>query len=401
MKEFRELEADSDSTSDRWLWIDQLSIDQTNVRERNHQVRDMHTIYRCANSVIVWLGEGYERYRGDARSLYEAATEFKNNSDPSALTVILQNHYFSRLWIVQEFLSAQRLRILIRNQWIPESSLKNFDDDHPRHLRSRLRQVTVYLMLTRTGVDGGVKWQDLRGALTKFSHNACEDSRDKIYGLLGLVRPEDRPRDIDYAKSPQQVFADAMLAIFRTDPLFTTSESSYSSSVSTARNEDLYMLALNMRFTEPQLLSLKVVLKSLWHPWRLPLFHGRPCPITAMGFDAAGSTPDSGDRWWFDFHGKRYYAECKHHTTVFAFKAETVRLLTERWGKYLEYSVESTMSGAKRERRTCINAVKSQLIVTLGACWSWSKRLVAKILGSHVPEHGLDDERSPLLHSHL
>jgi hypothetical protein len=38
-------------------WIDFISIDQTNVQERNHQVQMMKQIYRNAESVSVWLGE--------------------------------------------------------------------------------------------------------------------------------------------------------------------------------------------------------------------------------------------------------------------------------------------------------------------------------------------------------
>lgn len=41
----------------RTLWIDRLSIDQTNVVERVSQVALMGKIYATAYSVVVWLGE--------------------------------------------------------------------------------------------------------------------------------------------------------------------------------------------------------------------------------------------------------------------------------------------------------------------------------------------------------
>lgn len=40
------------------LWIDALSIDQQNPSERNHQVALMGNIYRTANQVLAYLGEG-------------------------------------------------------------------------------------------------------------------------------------------------------------------------------------------------------------------------------------------------------------------------------------------------------------------------------------------------------
>lgn len=42
----------------RRLWVDQICIDQSNVRERNHQVLLMARLYRQAARVIVWLGQG-------------------------------------------------------------------------------------------------------------------------------------------------------------------------------------------------------------------------------------------------------------------------------------------------------------------------------------------------------
>jgi hypothetical protein len=45
------------------LWIDAICINQSNVKERNHQVQMMRQIYSNAQSVSVWLGEaGDSRY---------------------------------------------------------------------------------------------------------------------------------------------------------------------------------------------------------------------------------------------------------------------------------------------------------------------------------------------------
>lgn len=40
-----------------WYWIDAICIDQSYVRERNHQVQLMAQIYSTASEVLVWLGE--------------------------------------------------------------------------------------------------------------------------------------------------------------------------------------------------------------------------------------------------------------------------------------------------------------------------------------------------------
>lgn len=40
----------------RYLWVDAICINQSNIEEKNHQVAQMGDIYRNAEKVIVWLG---------------------------------------------------------------------------------------------------------------------------------------------------------------------------------------------------------------------------------------------------------------------------------------------------------------------------------------------------------
>jgi hypothetical protein len=44
--------------AEKWtLWIDQVSIDQTNDDEKSHQVSLMRTIYKKCSQCVVWLGD--------------------------------------------------------------------------------------------------------------------------------------------------------------------------------------------------------------------------------------------------------------------------------------------------------------------------------------------------------
>jgi hypothetical protein len=38
-----------------YLWIDQICIDQSNIKERNRQVKIMDNIYRHAYKVLIWM----------------------------------------------------------------------------------------------------------------------------------------------------------------------------------------------------------------------------------------------------------------------------------------------------------------------------------------------------------
>ena len=64
-----------DIVQDRWLWIDQISIDQSNIRERNRHVSMMTDIYAQATSVVIWLGSAEKRASRVAISFLNS-TEF-------------------------------------------------------------------------------------------------------------------------------------------------------------------------------------------------------------------------------------------------------------------------------------------------------------------------------------
>ena len=44
------------STKSRTIWVDAVCIDQNNIKERNHQVRQMGSIYASAQQVVIYLG---------------------------------------------------------------------------------------------------------------------------------------------------------------------------------------------------------------------------------------------------------------------------------------------------------------------------------------------------------
>jgi hypothetical protein len=45
----------------KYIWIDALCIDQSNLPERNHQVKLMSALYSQARHVVAWLGEAKEK----------------------------------------------------------------------------------------------------------------------------------------------------------------------------------------------------------------------------------------------------------------------------------------------------------------------------------------------------
>jgi len=92
------------------LWIDQICIDQQNKKEQSASIRLMPRIYQQATYVLQLLGCDSETV--------EAARDFDANYSISSMTVLLDNRYFTRLWIIQEILLARAIRVFCGNIWL-------------------------------------------------------------------------------------------------------------------------------------------------------------------------------------------------------------------------------------------------------------------------------------------
>jgi hypothetical protein len=334
LTEFRKL---SDKMpSDRYLWIDQLCIDQSTTSERNHQVRMMSDIYSKAGSVIVWLGDGSEKvdvWMGDGESEsesfeteYDAARAWANDGKPAALAYVLHSGYFERLWIVQEFVLARVIRILVRDIWLLNGTLVLTDNDAGRNIPFPARSVIRESSLLRQGRHTHL---DIRVALQNYSSNGCVDPRDRIYGLLGIVFPEQRVV-VDYGRSFQQLCMDITLVVSRSYCLSRTQKAGASVDHQTFT---LLRLAGHMKITQPQRTSFIVFMSAIFHSQRLGRFEGRECPITAMGFDEAM------EKWWFEFQDTRQFVDCIDEAP--ATKLAKTPLLSDDWQRYVPYQPRS------------------------------------------------------------
>jgi len=187
---------------DTWLWIDQICIAQANTAERNHQVGMMSRIYSNATSVIVWLSDIPLAPLGKVDRFND------QQFDAASMIVLLENNYFTRLWIIQEILLAKSVRLHLNGKrcisWkrldnIYTTAAINQEWSGPmpnaffglmRHARERWTQIPQ------------LTWTD---CIMRYSENTCEDTRDKVYGLMGIVKEEDR-FTVDYNKSVLEVF---------------------------------------------------------------------------------------------------------------------------------------------------------------------------------------------------
>ena len=191
---FRFLTAFRSRNQPQVIWLDAICINQDDIQERSHQVQEMKRIYSGAKCVYSWLGHDkplphtgtfnrqyiidlYYRCMRDNRQ----HTRHKDQSE-----YILQADYWSRMWIVQEFILAKKVKLLVGRKRLPCNELENIilctplPEEWTGILRSRRRFTALIL------------YRSVRGSFERlFEHFGMLPRSvplDGVFALLGLLK---------------------------------------------------------------------------------------------------------------------------------------------------------------------------------------------------------------------
>lgn len=219
----------------RTLWIDAISIDQTNLEERKQQVARMAAIYKNASRVVVWLGAssvdstlaiktlGYlgqqviftkdnwllTRPGGVEGSWCESKCILPYVDEVwTAIDTLLSRPWFARIWIVQEIQLARKGAVVRCGQeQIPWSRFRSaitclwvsYSPNHRtlRHILSGScpqNKHTLPQLLSREKlrfVDYLANTFHVNTSVSHLLHlvrgRRCGDDHDYVYGVLGLL----------------------------------------------------------------------------------------------------------------------------------------------------------------------------------------------------------------------
>ena len=95
-------------------WIDAICINQTDIPERNRQLRIMPHIYMRANLVVVWLGRKYAKYDDEELAIKLAPrSRYKTSLSPRIEEELYSDEYWARVWIVQEIGKARKIQVCV------------------------------------------------------------------------------------------------------------------------------------------------------------------------------------------------------------------------------------------------------------------------------------------------
>lgn len=270
---------DSEFCSNTYLWIDQICINQEHIEERNHQVDLMASIYRSAIGTIIWLGRPGRDNDMDDASLswvmhvlrdpppvphpspvvvhnppsglqrHEIRDCLKGFNDYPLYSLLLLSScgYWDRVWIIQEVLLSRTLTIRCDSHTISWENVEQvynncmsyilkLQAESARHWLSRYghspfvndfryffgRYLGALDGLIRARLDmtlgeqkmGELPWKE---AIKLLPHAECEDPHDKIFALLGLVRPSVRIPP-DYRMRMEEIYDQVLASEIKDDP---------------------------------------------------------------------------------------------------------------------------------------------------------------------------------------
>jgi hypothetical protein len=234
------------------MWIDAICINQQDLGERAQQVQLMGSIYTGAARVVVWLGpeeddstralelvEWFAKHLSvDWKTQVMTTTPsaecpadlidtrqslILNDRGPS-LAKLLARPWFRRVWIRQEiFLANQRAAVVqCGHMVIPWVSLKDvaffFDNTlvffYPDVDKDSELNGQVFPHVHRARQLGREEPSTLFSAMTDAVLSQCTDPKDRIFGVLSMIRDDERQAlgiVPDYTKTIRTVYTELAL----------------------------------------------------------------------------------------------------------------------------------------------------------------------------------------------
>ncbi|KAH7134683.1 heterokaryon incompatibility protein-domain-containing protein [Dactylonectria estremocensis] len=239
----------------RPLWIDQLCINQWDLKEKAQQVRLMRQIYSKCQTCQIWMGEFNQGIpQADAEeaveilkymaavfeaggkeegialpSSFESDESFKGPLKALESLGMHTTPWWSRVWTVQEAVLPPQQTILWGSTTFPWKTLTHATRTWTGGIPSLLYERLTPSFSTPTLADlmAMAIWVDsARGSddnpafvINRYRNRRATDPRDKAYALMGLLPAGSLPtvEDCDYDRPAVDVFCDLSFGLMVND----------------------------------------------------------------------------------------------------------------------------------------------------------------------------------------
>ncbi|KAH8602285.1 heterokaryon incompatibility protein-domain-containing protein [Bisporella sp. PMI_857] len=243
-----------DDSHPRWLWADQICINQDDPVERSKQVQLMNAIYKNTTKVLAWLGRDDEEYAAPAFDMIEclnvafqdddqlqqftADQEERLNEFPASewrpLGVLYRHPWLTRVWIGQEAGTGVPMELFWGEASIDWETLlfvsKKFERYHTP-LRFRFDMPAQQIsFLNRRFVESNVTRSNPRNSfiyqLHRYRGRQSTDPRDRIFSLLGHYSARMKSGDLimvaDYSKTTTEISFEVAIRTLQDYPTLET-----------------------------------------------------------------------------------------------------------------------------------------------------------------------------------
>lgn len=234
------------------LYVDAICVDQNDKEERSHQVKNMAIVYENANCVYAWLGRALPQQTENLKALHEliGRSNWRNSADPKewsreamfGFEALMARPYWSRLWIVQEFLLPEQLKIVCGTwqydwdelaKWrkdVPEPQLDPstkldwwnvtafekpqvaiHQQDAEDHFSGRWEHAIRIFTHRSNWNERTASGIPLYKAVKYFNKQDCGEIKDRIFALIRLLEKSER-RGIEpsYEDSIKTIYEDSL-----------------------------------------------------------------------------------------------------------------------------------------------------------------------------------------------
>lgn len=258
-----------ETPSEQRIWIDALSINQSDIPERNAQVSEMRQVYSSASVTILWLGTDQTPSISKLIEMASLCYTSENLSNGSwlklvtiegvvtlqrALCKLVPQEYWRRAWVVQEVMYSRNVWLTYGHKSVPYDYFARFWGIISSYITARHQDFIGYLertdgvpLFTSTFLlmvlmgGGPASLPEAGSALTGASISLDEwmktgiakkstDPRDIVFAYHGCFPPEIRDMlTIDYNCSLAEVLTAMTKIKIQTKSLDLILDSAYNS----------------------------------------------------------------------------------------------------------------------------------------------------------------------------